>query len=175
MKSNKYLILEEVKYSYIYSIALVVIWILVLLRAIFHDYKFIYDWSWKEQPLLAWLFFFCTSTIFIYLGIQWIKKHNTIEQKKKNWKKISARLVDIWETEYHSTKYTKLTLHDYELDDTYYTTTFIDISKIMHHWDLVDIYINPKNFDDYYVDLNSVFKEYAIKNNWIKKSDETKK
>lgn len=171
MKSNKYLILEEIKYSYIYSIALLVIWILVLLRAIFHDYKFFYDWSWKEQPLLARLFFFCTATIFIYLGIQWIKKHNITEQKKKIWKKISARLTDIWETEYRSTKFTKLTFHDYDLNDTYYTTTFIDVSKIMHHWDLVDIYINPENIDDYYVDLNTVFKEYAIKNNWIKKDD----
>jgi hypothetical protein len=170
MKSNKYLILEEIKYSYIYSILSVVVWVIVLLWAIFHDYKFFYDWSWKEQSLLARLFFFCTATIFIYMGIKWIRAHNIIEQKKKNWNKKSARVTDIWETEYRSTKFTKLTFHDYDSDDTYYTTTFIDVSKILRHWDLVDIYINPENEDDYYVDLNAAFKEYAIKNKWIKKN-----
>ena len=102
------------------------------------------------------------------MGFTWIKKHTTIERKKKNWKKISARLTDIWETEYRSTKFTKLTLRDYDTDDVYYTETFIDVHDIFRNWDLIDVYINPEDEDDYYVDLNASFKRYAVKNNWIK-------
>ena len=171
MKNNKYLILEEIKYSYRYSIFSLILWIFILFWAISHDYSIFYDWSWKQQPLWEWLFFFCSATIFLYMGFTWIKKHTIIERKKKNRKKISARLTDIWETEYRSTKFTKLTLRDYDTDDVYYTETFIDVHDIFKNWDLIDVYINPEDEDDYYVDLNASFKRYAVKNNWIKDDD----
>jgi hypothetical protein len=172
MKNNKYLILEEIKYSYRYSIFSLILWVFILFWAISHNYSIFYDWSWKQQSLWEWLFFFCSATIFLYMGFTWIKKHTTIEMKKKNRKKISARLTDIWETEYRSTKFTKLTLRDYDTDDVYYTETFIDVHDIFRNWDLIDVYINPEDEDDYYVDLNASFKRYAVKNNWIKDDGE---
>ena len=164
MKSNKYLILEEIKYWYLYAIVSLVVWTLVILWLLFKG-------DLGDYPLF-WLYFLLGADLyFFYVGIKWVQKRNEIDHKKKTWNKISARVTDIWETEYRSTKYTRITLHDYDEDDTYYTDTFIDVSEILRHWDLVDIYINPNDVDDYYVDINPILIKYAIKNNWIKKDD----